>query len=167
MRWIVLVVGLLAIVAAPSALGQDADHEITIEAPSECSDTTFCFEVVDGDLDAVEAGDTVEATFVNANGAEHDLWVASLEDADVAGDTGDDVALAGSDRIGEGEEATVTFTAPEGDGFYFWCDVPGHEQSGMYIEASSEGAGANGAPLPGVLALLAVLGAVAITRRPS
>lgn len=30
-----------------------------------------------------------------------------------------------------GETQTVTINAPAGD-YYYWCDVPGHEQAGMF-----------------------------------
>lgn len=34
-------------------------------------------------------------------------------------------------EVAPGATGTVTINAPAGD-YYFWCDVPGHEQAGMY-----------------------------------
>ncbi len=54
----------------------------------------------------------------------HNFSVTSNKNSDLA-DLGIDVDLA------PGEVASVTINAPAGD-YYFFCNVPGHEQAGMF-----------------------------------
>jgi plastocyanin len=166
MRWIPLAATVALVAAAAPALAQ-ADASVTIEAPAECQETTFCYEVAEGSLDEIEPGDDVEITFRNQASAEHNLWVADLADVTPGDGSEPEDGLNGTEQIAEGEEATVTVTAPDGEGLYLWCDVPGHEQGGMYIEApyESEASGGQQSPAVGPAALAAVLGAAALAVR--
>lgn len=125
--------------AAPAA-AQDGDVSLTIEARDVCDgDQAFCLEVTEGDMDGVAPGDRVTVTYRNDGNTSHNLYVIGSEDADPThADTSSDNATAGTDGdVEPGDEATFDFVAPQGaDGLYYWCDVPGHETQGMWLEAS-------------------------------
>lgn len=131
-------VAVVAFLAAPAA-AQDADVMITIEAREICDgDQALCLVVTEGDLESVAPGDQVEVTYRNTGNLSHNLYVIESENADAGhSDTSSDEAVAGTDgMVAPGDEATVTFTAPEeADGLYYWCDVTGHEEQGMWLEA--------------------------------
>lgn len=142
MRWIALTITLAALLTAPLAAAQGGTTELTIVAPqsSDCSDgKTYCFEVTEGSLSDISPGDEVTVTFKNEGQTVHNLYVTQSSNADPNNeDTSGDAAIASTEDLDQGEEATITFTAPE-DGTYFWCDVTGHEQMGMWLETSSAG----------------------------
>lgn len=67
----------------------------------------------------VEPGASVTVTLINGEGAEHDIFFPDMD--------------AKTARIsGQGNSASVTFTAPERSGAYKYVDsVPGHAEAGM------------------------------------
>lgn len=152
----------LLLLLAPAASADTV--ELTFEArESDCpGDRTYCF-AVEGDLGEVAPADTLRLTFRNAGDIEHDLHVALLEDANVGEDTFASSAFFQIDAIGPGAETFANLTVPaDAGGLYFWCDIAGHEQLGMWTEQDF-GGDDNGAPMvlwPAVVAL-AVAGLLA------
>lgn len=160
MRWTLLLIATLSLLVTPTALAQDS-VEITLTAPEDCPDTVYCFEVTEGSIADISAGDEVTVTFVNDDNLPHDVHVTEIENADVGGDTDAGEAIANTPDVEGGEEETLTFEAPvDGDSLYIWCDQVGHEEGGMNLEG-----GQNGAPLPGLPALALVAIAAAFIRR--
>lgn len=158
-----LLLALLLALAAPAS----ADTvELTFEArESDCpGDRTYCF-AVEGDLGEVAPGDTVRVTFRNAGDIDHNLLVARLDDANVGEDTFASSAFFEMASIGPGAEAFDNFTVPaDAGGLYFWCDIAGHEQLGMWTEQDFGGED-NGAALTLWPALVAVAVAGLLARR--
>lgn len=180
MRRIALSVIAATLVLAPVASAHAGTDHLTIVAKdSGCaSGESFCFEVTEGSLANVSAGDEVEITFKNEGSSVHNLYVAELSDADPdRKDTPEDVAIASTDDLDGGEETTLSFTAPDGaDGLYLWCDVSGHEQLGMWTDAPYSGGSAEtsgssddaqkGSPGAGLIGVaIAGLGAALLFRR--
>lgn len=115
-----------------------ADVNITVEAhQSGCpGNRTFCLEVTEGNLSALDPGLTVNATFVNPTGNfPHSLYLADHADADRNhSDTPASAAFGQVNTTQGGETASTRFTVPAGvDAIYVWCDETGHESQGMYL----------------------------------
>ncbi len=76
-----------------------------------------------------------DVTFVIANkgAAQHDFSVTDHENKDVKN-------LNISETVDPGKSTTVKINAPEGT-YYFYCNIPGHEQAGMwgYIKVTKDG----------------------------
>lgn len=180
MRWLppCLIAALFLVSLVPTAHAQP-DVSLTIEAyddADECEgDRSYCYEVEEGSVDAIEPGASVEITLVNEGSIEHELVVTPLSAADPdRSDTDESDGIDEIEPIGPGERATETFEIPEdADGVYLWCDIGAHEQLGMWIAhgfAEQDGNGApgedgNGAPLAPWIALLA-LAVAGFRRRP-
>ncbi len=148
--------GLLAGVLPSPASAQDT-VDLTLEASEDCPDTTFCFEVTEGDLDDLEAGNTVSLTLVNPedNVLDHNVHLTNRSEADVGGQTPEDAAFAHTEDASPGEEVTTQVEVPEDvDAIYLWCSVNNHEEQGMYEEVEMGGlgdGGTNESPGPGML----------------
>jgi hypothetical protein len=101
----------------------------------------FCFEVVEGNVADIGPGTQVEIIFRNDGAATHTLDVTTYANRDPGHtDTSPDGELAGSGDISGGDATTIQFTVPaDAEGIYFWCDVSGHEQLGMWMESSFSG----------------------------
>lgn len=157
---VALLLGGLATLPTATANGDD----ITLEAvEGDCGDDSFCWSVAHGSLDSLQPGATVTIEVVNPeeNGAEHNLHVADLADASEGEGTDASVAFAMTGDLMPGESETITVTVPDDvDGVYLWCDIPGHEESGMY-ESVGGGNGDDGNGTPGftAMAALAAIGA--------
>lgn len=67
-----------------------------------------------------------DVTFVidNKGAAQHDFSITDHENKDVKN-------LNIAQTVDAGKSATVTVNAPEGT-YYFYCNIPGHEQAGMW-----------------------------------
>jgi len=157
---------LLVALLAPGAAAKTVD--LTVEArEGDCPRGTYCFVVTSGAAEDIAPGDTVDVRFVNTGDTVHEFLAAPLADADDGHtNTPESVAIAESqENMAPGAEDNVTFTAPEGDGLYFWCGVSGHESLGMWLEVSYAEAGdGEDTPLPAWLPAAAAL-LVALFRR--
>lgn len=139
------VFGTLALMLLVAPTASAASVSLTIVAQESCSDSTYCFEVTQGDVTSIQPGDDVTVTFENdgASASVHNFYVAAQGDADVGGNTAESAAIANTTDVEPGDSTTVSFTAPsDASGLYFWCDVAGHEALGMYINQAY--AGGNG-----------------------
>lgn len=121
-----------------------ADVNVTIEArQSGCPEgRTWCLEVTEGNLTAMDPGLRVNATFVNpAGNLGHSLYFAAHEKADEDhADTPSSAAFARIETIPGGQQASTTFTVPSNaTRIYAWCDESGHEGQGMYLHEPSAG----------------------------
>lgn len=165
-----------ALPLAGSAVGHAGADQLTIEASEDCPQEAYCFEVTQGSLDELQAGEEVQITFVNpdANNLDHNLYLTGLSQANPGEDTDSSAAEASTETLSPGEETTFeTFIPQSFEGLYMWCDVPGHEGEGMYLQASFGGGDAstdsgdetNDSPGLGAIGGLAALGAVALGLR--
>lgn len=168
-KFVLLALGTLALLLiAPTASA--ASVSLTIVAKENCADSSFCFEVTQGDAASVSPGDEVTVTFQNDGSSAHNLYVAAQDDADVGGDTPESAAIQNTDEVPSGNSTTVTFTAPsDASGVYYWCDVAGHEQLGMYLNqgyAGGNGGDGGDSPMPAwtMLVAFAAVG-LALARR--
>ncbi len=173
MRWFAYLVAALLLTALPSwgsVQAQDAGTvELTIVArDSGCpSGIPFCFKVVSGNLADAKAGASVRITFKNEGFAPHDLHVTTSSMADKSHqDTSKSYAIAASRaNMAGGDQDTFTFTVPAGaQGIYLWCDVEGHEASGMWLSTGGGAAGKSSPAAPFWL-VVGLLAAVVIVRR--
>lgn len=85
-------------------------------------------------LISIPADTEVTFVFHNVGAAEHTFVITDHNNKDVKNL---DINLA----VQPGETGEVTINAPAGD-YYFWCDIPGHEQAGMWgiLKVSDNGA---------------------------
>lgn len=187
-----LLVGALLFVGGsllPTALaggGTDGSGtvQLILEArddPDDCTDDRYmCLTVVDGSLEALEPGASVNLTLRNEGTTHHNAYVTTAAKADPDHeDTPGDARFAGTrEEVESGETASVEFTVPEdAEGAYIWCDVTGHETSGMWLEVSFDTSGgeppqdeprAETQTVPGasvVLAIAAAVGVAVLRRR--
>lgn len=116
---------------------------VTMEAhdrPSECPEDAFersmCLRPFgDPPITSVRPEDVLRIVFLNRGSSNHTLnaTTGQMDDPHRV-DTPGSVALAGTNRVAPGGSANFTFTAPKGaSSLYFWCDLPGHEEAGMWI----------------------------------
>lgn len=171
---VLLAMALLVPLAAPAA-GHAGATQITVEASEDCPDRTYCFEVTEGSVEEIKAGEEINITLVNpsSNSLEHNLQIGELSDANQDRGTDASAAQASTRTLSPGEQASVEYFVPQGSsGLYLWCDVGVHESQGMYLEvplgdqASTDSSGeTNNSPAIGALALLAVAGAALTLRR--
>jgi uncharacterized cupredoxin-like copper-binding protein len=164
-----LALTLLAGPALTPASAHGAAYDLTVEASEDCPDTTYCFEVTEGSVDEVAAGEEVNLTIVNPedNSLDHNLYVTTIGQASEDRDTDASAAEKNTDTVSPGEQASLEYFVPQGaDGLYLWCDVGVHENQGMYLEipltedASNPGEEeTNNSPLGSVAGLLAFAGA--------
>lgn len=122
----------------------DATKEVTVVArESDCPDgETFCFSI-EGDPPRLSPDDEVNLTLRNPDGnqADHNVHATLNESADAEHqDTDAEEAIANTSTIAPGETANANFTVPDGEALYLWCDMTGHEASGMWttIEIQSD-----------------------------
>lgn len=116
------------------------NRTVTIEAhdrPSECPDDwSMCLRPLgDPPFYDVKPGDLLLIVFMNRGSANHTLKVTTGQmDDPHSVDTPESAALAGTERVASGGSANFTFTAPKDSSeLYFWCDLPGHEEAGMWL----------------------------------
>lgn len=176
---VLVLTGALAVPVATAAQHEGASLTVIAREGADCSGgASFCLEV-EGSPE-LAPGDSVTVTYRNEGQAGHSLYIAAKEDADSSHtDTGESTGEAEIDVIEAGEEESTTFTVPEAEALYLWCDVTGHEAAGMWTEVElAEGNGSmddpNGmdepsseAPVPGLVAVLALLAVSALARRSS
>lgn len=136
--WLVLIAVFLVAAAAPvhgSTHAQDTDpKEMTVVATEEgCSNgKTFCFKIQTRPSN-LTAGDEVNLTLQNQGATSHNVHVTLNESADPDHqDTDPEDDVANTSTIQPGENASTTFTVPNVDALYLWCDRTGHEASDMW-----------------------------------
>lgn len=128
----------LATMALPPAAMADPSHQVHVTATAQESgcpgERTFCWETeMDG---SISAGDNVKVTVVNPqeSSSEHDFfatWGAYDQEHQDTEPGNDSAGTNGS--IAPGEETSFNFTVPDdAETLYYWCDISGHEQLGMY-----------------------------------
>ncbi len=137
--WTVVAWVALAGLGGQAVRAQDGGHaEITIEAREQgCPQGhRWCLVATEGNLSTLEQGQRIEITLVNQGNSGHQLSVAHGEDQDPDHeDTPSAAAFFTIDRVPAERSATGTLEVPEeAKALYLWCDVPGHEQGGMWIE---------------------------------
>lgn len=132
--------------AAPSAAQDGQTVEMTITAmETGCGDTTYCWEVEANG--AFQPGDTLEITVVNpgSNTQQHNLYIMDGTPEQEGGGSEADDASWNTEMISPGEEASLTVEVPEDtEALYFWCEVGGHENLGMYGTLSAGQDGGDG-----------------------
>ncbi|MDX1612522.1 MAG: hypothetical protein R3185_09135 [Candidatus Thermoplasmatota archaeon] len=171
MRPALALIALLALstLALPSTFAHDGPSiEVVAIPPDECpSAKSMCFEFL-SQPPTLQPGDQVDIALYNDDETDHTAFVAAKADADPNHqDTDRNAALAFTNQVPpRGTSTENIFTVPEGvDTLYVWCDLGQHEANGMWLEvpvsggASEEG---NGAPGPGALFALAVVGLSAL-----
>ena len=76
-----------------------------------------------------------DVTFVieNKGAAQHDFSITDHNNKDVKN-------LGINEIVDPGKSTTITINAPEGT-YYFYCNIPGHEQAGMwgYLKVTKDG----------------------------
>ncbi len=164
-----IALGTLALLLLVAPTASAASVSVTIVAKENCASSTYCFEVTAGDVASIQPGDEVTVTFENDGTMDHNLFVAASGDATPGGDTTQSVAFANTEDLDAGNSTTLTFTAPaDASGLYYWCDVAGHEQLGMYLEQAYPGGNGDGggSPMPAWTMLVAFAAvSVALARR--
>lgn len=181
-----LVVGGALLPTALADEGTDGSGpvQLTLEArddPDECSGDGqyMCLVVVDGSLEALQPGASVNLTLRNGGTTHHNAYVTTAAGADPDHeDTSADARFAGTrEEVESGETATVEFTVPEdAEGAYIWCDVTGHETSGMWLEVGFERSESQASedevpsedqtvPGAGIVLTIAAAAGVAVVRR--
>lgn len=139
-RWATLAA--LLLVGAPVTAQVSGDEtgsetkEVTVVArESGCpDDDAFCFSLEDSPPN-LSQGDEVTLALRNTddNGDEHSVHVTVNESADPDHhNTSSEDAIANTTTIVPGETTSTNFTVPDGEALYLWCDVTGHEASGMW-----------------------------------
>lgn len=136
---------------AGHASGAPADVHVTLEAAEgpDCDPTgqqVACFLVTNGSLEDLPAGGTVHLMLENAGQLDHNVFVTDAANADENNaDTAGGDAIASTDTVSAGGNASVSFTVPsDAEALYLWCDVQGHEPLGMYLNATVSDAPASG-----------------------
>lgn len=177
MRHLMLLLLASVLLVGPVATAHGGDHQLTISAKEDgCpAGQTFCFEITAGSVTDLSAGDQVSITLRNDGQGLHNLYVTTMDERDASHrDTAATGTLAKSDDLDGGERSEISFTVPaSGSGLYFWCDVSGHEQLGMWMEVpTSSGSGRggagdeqNGSPGPAGILLIGLLALGALTMR--
>jgi nitrite reductase (NO-forming) len=120
-----LIAGLLMVLLL-SACGGSAANKVTYSLKSNLQDGKMVLVGVGGKIDGVvsptlnaNVGDTVEITFINGDGIEHDLAFPDFN--------------ANSGPImGQGSNTTLSFVADKSGTFTYTCTIPGHIEAGMY-----------------------------------
>jgi nitrite reductase (NO-forming) len=120
-----LIAGLLMVLIL-SACGGSAEKKVTYSLKSNLQDGKMVLIGVGGKIDGVvsptlnaNVGDTVEITFINGDGIEHDLAISDFN------------AHSGH-TMGLGSSTTLTFVADKSGTFTYTCTIPGHVEAGMY-----------------------------------
>ena len=125
-------------------------------------------------IGAIACGDDNGA----GNGGEEPTSTAEQVETPPSDTPAADAVAHTDDAVAGGASDTVTFAVPSGTSkLYYWCDVSGHEELGMWgeipVQAAAgdgdddgEGDG-NGSPVPVYVALGAILCAVVLFRRKS
>lgn len=131
-----LLVGVpLAAQASGDETGSETDQVAVVARETDCpDDETVCFSV-EAEPSSLSQGDEVKLTLRNAEGneGEHNAHVAINESADPDHQaTSSQEAIASTTTVTPGETATTTFTVPDGESLYLWCDTGGHEAGGMW-----------------------------------
>lgn len=72
----------------------------------------------------IPADTDVTFVIVNKGAAQHDFSIDDHENKDVKN-------LKISETVEAGKRTQITVNAPEGT-YYFYCNIPGHEQAGMW-----------------------------------
>lgn len=176
------IIAALALLAGPlagTATGHAGTDTFTIEPrESGCSGSQYCYVATEGDPANVSAGDQVRIIFKNpsSNSAAHNFHVTLPDQADSSHqDTPTSASFASTSDVQPGEQEELQFQVPSGaSGIYWWCDVSGHEDLGMWTELTFSGSGGdggsdggseNGSPFPAVGAILAVAGLALVLKR--
>lgn len=147
-----LLLGLIAAaLLVPLASAQDHGFEVTMH-----NDGGFYFRF-DGGADknpdvVLHAGETYTFHVRNEGTTSHDFHVGGL---------------GATALLSPGQSETLTITVPDGPIGNYWCDP--HRTAGMEgsftVEGADSGAGSNGAPGAGLVAVLAAVALAAITSR--
>jgi nitrite reductase (NO-forming) len=120
-----LVVGALLTLLL-SACGGAAEKKVSYSLKSNLLGGKMVLVGVGGNIDGVvnptlsaNVGDTVEITFINGDGIEHDLSFPDFN--------------AHSGHImGQGSSTTLNLVADKSGTFTYSCTIPGHVESGMF-----------------------------------
>ncbi len=114
-------------VAPPAAASAAASMlpEVHYTLRTGIADGRMVFIGVGGPIDGqvnptltAAAGETVQLTLVNGEGAEHDIVFPAQN-------------VSSARVTGRGASATVAFTASAVGDFQYYCDLPGHREAGM------------------------------------
>jgi nitrite reductase (NO-forming) len=120
-----LILGLLTALLL-TACGGSAEKKVTYSLKSSLQDGRMVLVGVGGNIDGVvspilnaNVGDTVEITFINGDGIEHDLAFPDFN------------AHSGH-TMDQGSRTTLSFVADKSGTFTYTCTIPGHVEAGMY-----------------------------------
>lgn len=130
---------------------------------------TFCLVVTHGSLAALRGGDLFYVRFLNSGTVPHELAVTDFSQRHASHQaTSKNPNIRGVENAtaGHGGEFHV-HVAPEFSGLYFWCDMPGHEEQGMWLEAPivATNVPPNETPIPLAASLLPLAAAVVVAAR--
>lgn len=142
MRYIAAILLLLAGLPAAPALAAsgtspqaEGPPSMTVAAnDTGCQDGRLCFQT-DGTPDELSPGENLTVTFENRANASHSAHVTTISESNASHeDTPRSAAFASVGPIGPNETENVTFTVPDADALYIWCDEGDHEAAGMWAE---------------------------------
>lgn len=153
----VSIAGLFLVAASTTAMAQTAQPtsvELTfIGKDSGCpGGKSMCFELAQGSLADLAPGAVVHLRFENEGNLMHMLMVTTPDKADSNHRATPEYAAlpgGGIEDVPAGGSGNTTFTVPsDATGLYFWCGVPGHEVSGMWLSTTFGGSSSGKAPMP-------------------
>jgi nitrite reductase (NO-forming) len=120
-----LIAGLLMALLL-SACGGSAEKKVSYSLKTNLQDGKMVLVGVGGNINGVvsptlsaNVGDTVEITFINGDGIEHDLAFPDFN------------AHSGH-VMGQDSRTTLRFVADKSGTFTYSCTIPGHIEAGMY-----------------------------------
>ncbi len=161
----------LSLAALPTVLAHDGPAINVVAPPSDqCpSGKDLCLEF-GAETPPLAPGDRVDLAFFNDDERSHTVMVTTGDQADGShSDTPKSAALTSTPSVAAGDQSTENlFTVPEGTStLYVWCDVSGHEGSGMWLEVPVQGGdgGTNGSPLGLWVAIAGLAGAAMVLGR--
>lgn len=172
----------VALLVLATAVATAATIETTftaLDGPDACGEDDFCWDVP---VTGVAPNSTLNLTVVNGGQDAHNFYVDWDGDFDETNtDSDPQAAEANLDRLESGDSGDISFTVPaDAEQLYIWCDIPGHEELGMFSFVAvgtptgppgegEEGLVAQNVGVPlfsywvGVIAIFAMLAWLAIT----
>ncbi len=161
MRWVGWIcVGLLVAAGAGVAHeghGKEITWDLALRDRDCEGNRTLCFLPYMGEPKPVHGAQILVLLMRNDNDLEHNVRVTTLSEADPERrDTTVANPLAASHDLPRGVLRGTSFVVPTTiQDLYIWCDTPGHEEAGMWFNATVLPAEKKESPAP--FALLAVL----------